>query len=165
MSGDLDAIAEPVLPYRCERCGLQGSDVRLHENGDPKRLGNDWRLMPLHPACFTAWQTDVDSGQLPARDQLRGVGPEVDYGHHWRLPTGQRARLTWNVATGVLYLEHPERNKGASALLVQPVRDQVEDLLTGWDTTSQGSLDWLAQRLWLAGVTLPAWALSLSRQD
>lgn len=87
--------------------------------------------------------------------------PEVDYGHHWRLPTGQRARLTWNQTTGVLYLQHPERSKGASALLVCD-RDAVEELTAGWED-SHGDLRWLRDRLWLVGATLPCWADPVSR--
>lgn len=165
---ELDDYADMPVPYRCERCGERHKGVQLVENGDPKRLADDYRLMPLCVPCRLRWQTAVDDGDLGERDRLRGQvtgrNPEVDFGHHWTLPTGQRARLTWNVATGVLYLAHPERSKGDSALLVQPSRDQVEDLLTGWDTTSQGDLRWLAKRLWLVGVTLPPWALSLSRE-
>lgn len=152
-----EEMMSPVNPYRCERCGEQDHLVRLFENGRPDRLGPDWRLMPLHPACFGQWQDE--------HDLRRGSRVEVDYGHHWTLPTGQRARLSWNVATGVLYLCHPDRNVGGSALLVESNRERIEDLLTGWDDTSQGSLHWLGQRLWLVGATLPPWAAPLSRRD
>lgn len=91
--------------------------------------------------------------------------PEVDYGAWWRLPNGQHARLSWNVTTGVLYLAHPDRTKGDSALAVIPDREAVEDLLSGvWEGDSHRTLEWLAGRLWLAGATLPDWALSPSRR-
>lgn len=61
-SGDLDATLDPVNPYACERCGEKDGMVRLYENGRPERLGHDWRLMPLHQACFRLWQGEVDLG-------------------------------------------------------------------------------------------------------
>lgn len=93
--------------------------------------------------------------------------PEVDYGHHWQLPTGQRARLSWNVTTGVLYLAHPERSKGDSALVVTTRREDVTDLLCGiWDDPRAiaGDLAWLAERLRLVDTELPDWALPPSRR-
>ncbi len=117
--------------------------------------------MPLHPSCFRQWQGERDLDLVPLDRVGRGV--EVDYGHHWRLPDGRRARLSWNVATGVLYLHHPDPEKGSSALLVPPSRQQIEALLTGWDATSCGDLEWLGKRLWLVGATLPDWAYSVSR--
>jgi hypothetical protein len=68
MPGEFDAIDEPINPYTCERCGRQERRVRLYENGNPKRLGGAWRLMPLHPECFRRWQGEMDLGLIP---QLR----------------------------------------------------------------------------------------------
>jgi hypothetical protein len=86
--------------------------------------------------------------------------PEVDYGHHWQLPSGQRARLSWNEATGVLYLLHPV--VGPDPLVLVPERHAVEELLAGWED-SQGSLEWLHDRLWIVGARLPSWAVPVSR--
>jgi hypothetical protein len=104
--------------------------------------------------------------RLPDDPAAWKADPEVDYGHHWVLPTGQRARLTWNETTGVLYLHHPDPLRGDSALLVVPDRDNVEDMLAGvWEEgpQSSGDLGWLQRRLWLVGATLPDWALPASR--
>ena len=93
------------------------------------------------------------------------VNPEVDYGHHWTLPSGQRARLSWNQATGVLYLQHPERRPDEGdpvALCIN--RHAVEELLAGWEDAA-GSLQWLHDRLWIVGARLPAWADPLSTGD
>jgi hypothetical protein len=105
--------------------------------------------------------------RLPDDPHAWKANPEVDYGHHWVLPSGQRARLTWNVTTGVLYLHHPDSRRGDSALAICMDREAVEDLLAGvWEEgpQSSGDLSWLQQRLWLVGATLPDWATPVSRE-
>lgn len=88
--------------------------------------------------------------------------PEVDYGHHWTLPTGQRARLSWNQGTGVLYLAHPDPAVGSDPVALCINRHSVEELLAGWED-SHGDLQWLHDRLWIVGARLPAWADPVSR--
>lgn len=90
------------------------------------------------------------------------ANPEVDYGHHWQLPSGQRARLSWNEGTGVLYLLHPDPVIGPDPLALISERPAVEELLTGWED-AHGSLEWLHDRLWIVGARLPAWAVPVSR--
>jgi hypothetical protein len=51
---------------------------------------------------------------------------DVDYGW-WDLPNGQRARVSWNVDTGVLYVHWPER--GDEPLIVCNDRAAVDRLL------------------------------------
>lgn len=92
--------------------------------------------------------------------------PEVDYGCWWKLPSGQHARLSWNQGTGVLYLSHPDRGGPQTALVMIPERHAVEELLTGiWEGDTHRTLQWLADRLWLVGATLPDWAVQLSTGD
>lgn len=145
---DMDAMADPVSPYRCERCGVQDRRVRLCENGDPRRLGEDWRLMPLHPECFARWQGEVDLGLAS-----HGGNVESDFGW-WTLPDGRRARLSWRARDGQLYLHHPgapDRPRGWDQRLTVLARAEVTNLLEGW-ADACGDLGWLADRLALAGV-------------
>lgn len=51
-----------VQPRRCERCGERDRLVRLYESGDPKKLGQLYRLLSLHPACWLQRQGEVDLG-------------------------------------------------------------------------------------------------------
>lgn len=81
---------------------------------------------------------------------------DVDYGHHWTLADGRRCRLSWNADTGVLYITHPDPLVDDAALVAIASRDNVEDLLTGWDDRSGGQLGWLNDRLALVGAQLPA---------
>jgi hypothetical protein len=83
---------------------------------------------------------------------------DVDYGFHWTLPTGQRARLSWNADTGVLYLFHPDPATSPEILVGSWTRETVEALLTGWEDAG-GNLAWLQHRLWVVGAHLPEWAL------
>jgi hypothetical protein len=144
-SGDFDAQLDPVSPYTCDRCGTKDRVVRLFENGSAARLGDDWRLMPMHPACFRQWQGEVDLG---LRQPHAGT-VERDFGW-WTLPTGQRARLSWRRRDGQLYLHRPDR--GNQPLLVLDDA-QVDHLLEGW-SGAHGDLAWLARRLALAGAAL-----------
>lgn len=131
---DFDVVSEPVSPWRCERCGAQDRNVRLYENGSPKREG--WRLMPLHPACSASWQEEV-------------AGMERDYGWWW-LPSGQRARLSWRERDRQLYLHDPAVGDRPLLAIDGP---SAENLLDGW-ADAHGDLGWLAERLALAGVQL-----------
>lgn len=106
--------------------------------------------MPASGRCARSWTWTV------------AADPTVDYGW-WPLPSGLRARLSWNVGTGILYLHSPAW--GATPLVACGDREAVEGLLAGiWEGDAHGSLQWLADRLWLVGATLPDWALPLSRE-
>lgn len=155
MQGDLDMIAEPVNPYTCERCGGKDPTVRLWENGDARRLGEDWRLMPLHPDCYRQWQGEVDLGLVPAH----GGCLESDFGW-WTLPDGRRARLSWRARDGQLYLHHPG-DGGWDQRLIVLSRVEVTSLLEGW-ADARGDIGWLGFRLALAGCS---WTPPRLRED
>lgn len=71
-----------------------------------------------------------------------------DFGHDWRLSDGRRGLLSWEPATGVLTLAHPD---GRPALVLAVIKDELDlrRRLNGWAEhcgTREG-LGWLAQRL------------------
>jgi hypothetical protein len=102
-------------------------------------------------------------------DERRRDSDEVELGTDWYDAQNLRYELSWITDTGELYLmrepnaayiEEPFgpfslrgliRTKDVTVAVVGwiPTREQLDEVLAGWEgkVGSQGSLDWIAQRL------------------
>lgn len=72
----------------------------------------------------------------------------VDFGHQWRLPSGQRCLLCWHVRSGELVLHRPDQNRN-DILAVIYSEAEVRRRLDGWTEHCDLSdgLAWLAGQL------------------
>jgi hypothetical protein len=89
-----------------------------------------------------------------AGGERRMLSIEHDFGVMWREGTRKRPRyrLSWIEATGELYslaLSEFEHQRTVELLGIVDAREQVEQLLTGWETLPYGesTLDWVKQRI------------------
>lgn len=112
-------------------------------------------------------------GELYA-DESRATSPEVDFGVHWRdapEPVGVRSRVSYLLTTGELYRHSLDGSGDVEILAKFPVepcrtcrgdrrgcdvclhtgvsRDQVEQVLEGWELHAEGpyGVGWLRRRL------------------
>jgi len=72
----------------------------------------------------------------------------IDFGHQWRLPNGQRCLLCWHVLTGELVLHRPDQNRN-DILAVIYSEAELRRRLDGWTDHAdlKDGLAWLAGQL------------------
>jgi hypothetical protein len=72
----------------------------------------------------------------------------IDFGHQWRLPSGQRCLLCWHRISGELVLHRPDQ-RANDILAVIPDEAEVRRRLDGWldHTFTSNGLAWLAAKL------------------
>lgn len=72
----------------------------------------------------------------------------IDFGHQWRLPSGQRCLLCWHCLSGELVLHRPDQ-RANDILAVIPDETEVRRRLDGWTEHAdlKDGLAWLAGQL------------------